>query len=100
MDKNSTKDPMQILDFNETIDHLAKAGGVRWYGHALRKNKNNFMRGASDLRAKGTRKRDRPSKAWLRAVIEQSRKVGPNESDVNNRSRWRLGVNTSSSIMT
>ena len=43
MDKKSTKDPLQMLDLNETVDHLAKANSVRWYGHVLRKDKNNFL---------------------------------------------------------
>ena len=30
MGKKSTKDLMQMLDLNETIDPLAKANGVRW----------------------------------------------------------------------
>ena len=41
----------------------------------------------------------RPKKTWQRAVIEQSGKVGLNESDANNRSRWGFGVNTISNIM-
>ena len=35
------KDLMQILDLNETIDQLEKANSVGWYGHVLRKDKNN-----------------------------------------------------------
>ena len=46
MDKKSTKDLMQILDLNCTIDQLAKAKTVRWYGHVLRKDKNNILRRA------------------------------------------------------
>ena len=41
----------------------------------------------------------RPKKTWLNAVIGQSRKVGLNESDAINHSRWRLGVNAISSMM-
>ena len=44
MDKKSMKDLMQILDLNETMDQLAKDNRVRWYGHVLRKDKNNFLR--------------------------------------------------------
>ena len=94
MDKKLTIDPMQMLDLNETIDQLAKANSVCWDGHVLRKDKNNILRRALDLRVKGTRKRGRQKKTGLRAVVEQSRKVGLNVSDANNRSRWRLGVNT------
>ena len=50
MDKKSTKDLMQMLDLNETINQLEKANSVRWYGHVLRKYKNNFVRMALDLR--------------------------------------------------
>ena len=35
MDKKSTNDLMQMLDLNETMDQLAKANSVRWYGQAL-----------------------------------------------------------------
>ena len=82
-----TKDLMQMLDYKETIDQLAEANSVRWYGHVLRNDKNNFL-GSLDFKVKRTRKRGRPNKTWLIAVIEQSRKVGLNESDTNNRSRW------------
>ena len=85
VDKKSTKDLMQVLDLNETIDQLAKANSVRWYGHVLRKDMNNFLRMALDVKVKGTRKICRPKKTWLKAFVEQSRKVGLNESDTNNR---------------
>ena len=94
MDKKSTKDLMQMLDLNETMDQLVKANSVRWYGHVLKKDKNNFLRMALDLRVKGTKKIGRPKKTWLRAVVERSRNVGLNVIDANNRSRWRLGVNS------
>ena len=29
VDKNSTKDPLRMLDLNETIDQLARANSVR-----------------------------------------------------------------------
>ena len=74
---------MQMLDSGETVEQLAKAKGLRWYGHVLRKEKNNFLRGALDFKAKGTRKRGRPKKTWLKAAMEQSRKVWLNESDAN-----------------
>ena len=56
MDKKVTKDLMQMLDLNETIDQLEKANNVRWYGHVLRKDKNNFLTRALDFKAKGTMK--------------------------------------------
>ena len=46
VDKNMTKDLMQMLDLNETIYQLANINSVRWYGHVLRKDKNNCLRRA------------------------------------------------------
>ena len=65
----------------------------------MRKEKNNFLSRALDFKVKGTMKRGRPKKTWLVTVVEQSRKVGLNVVDASNRSKWRLGVNTISSMM-
>ena len=57
VDRMLTKHPMQMLDMKETIDQLAKAHSVHWHGYALRKDRNNFLKIALDLRVKDTRKR-------------------------------------------
>ena len=44
LDNKLTKYLTQMLELNETIVQLAKAHSVRWYGHVLRKDKNNFLR--------------------------------------------------------
>ena len=46
MNKMSTTDIMQIFNFDEATDQLAKANCVRRYGYVLRKGKNNFIRRA------------------------------------------------------
>ena len=56
MDIKSTKDLMQMLDLNETIDQLAKVNSVRWHGQVLTKDKNHFLRRALDFKVKGTMK--------------------------------------------
>ena len=99
MDKKSTKDLMQMLDLSGTIDQQAKHSSVRCYGHALSKDKNNFLRRALDFKVNGSMRRGRTKETWLRAVIERSKKVGLNEDDANNRSKWRLGVNTISNML-
>ena len=88
MGRKLTEDPMQMLDLNETIDQLANANSVHWYGHVLRKDKNNFLTMALDFKVKLATKRGRSKKTWLKAVVEQSRKDGLNVGDANNHSRW------------
>ena len=99
MDKNSTRDLMQMLDLNKTIEQLSRANSVRWHGNVFRKEKKNLLRGALHLKVIGTSKRGRPMKTWIKVVIEQSRKVGLSDSVANNHSRLRLGVNTIYSMM-
>ena len=99
MDKKSTKDLMLMFDLNETMEQMAKTNSVRWCGHVLRKDTNNFLIRALDFKENGPRKMGRPRKTWLRAVIEQRRKVGLYVCDASNSSRWRLGVNTISCMI-
>ena len=53
---------MDMLGLKETIDQLATANGVRWYGHVLRRNDNNVLRVALDLEVTGKRKQGRPGR--------------------------------------
>ena len=88
-----------MLDLNETIDQLAKANSVLWHGHVLRKDNDNFLRMALDLKVKWTRKSGKPKKSWPKAVVEQSIKICLNDGNANSRSRWKLRVITISSTM-
>ena len=41
----------------ETVDMLAKANGVRWYNHMLRRDDDKVCRVALDLEINGKKKR-------------------------------------------
>ena len=45
-----------MLSLKETIDWLATANGVRWYGHVLRRDDNSVLKVALDLEVSGNRK--------------------------------------------
>ena len=53
---------MDMLGLKETIDRLATANGVRWYGHVLRRDDDSVLRVALNLEVTGKRKRGRPKK--------------------------------------
>ena len=38
MEKKRTQDLMEMLGLKETAVQMAKANGVRWYGHVLRRD--------------------------------------------------------------
>ena len=43
---------MDLANLEETFDRLAKATGVRWYGHVSRSDNNDALR-SSDFEAVG-----------------------------------------------
>ena len=73
----------------ESVDQLAKANGVRWYGHVLRRDGDHALRKALEFNVNEPRKRGRPKKTWKRQVEEEIRKVGLRREDAPNRARWR-----------
>ena len=91
-DKKNTKELMDMLGLGETVDKLAKANGVRWYGHVLRREEDDVLRKALRLTVEGQRRRGRPKKTWKRQVEEEIRKIGMRKKDALNRARWRRGV--------
>ena len=68
----------------ETVVQVAKANGVRWYGHA-------FRRKALEFEVKGDRKRERP-KTWKTQVEKESKRVGLEKKGAMNRRRGRVEV--------
>ena len=56
MEKKGTEDLMEMLGLNETVVQMAKASGVRWYGHVLRKDGGHVLRKALEFEVRGKRK--------------------------------------------
>ena len=52
MEKKRTED----LVVKETVVQVAKANGVRWYGHVLRRDDGHVLKKALELEVKGKRK--------------------------------------------
>ena len=72
VDKKMSRDVMQMVELEETIDQLAKANSVCWHLHVFRKDKSNHLRIALDFRVRNKVK-GRPLKTWIKVVVEQSR---------------------------
>ena len=46
MEKKRTEDLMEMLGLKETVVQMAKANGVRWYEHLLRRDDEHLLRKA------------------------------------------------------
>ena len=53
---------MFILDLKETIDQLAMANSVQWYGHVPMREDGHVLRRALDFEAEVQRKKGRPKR--------------------------------------
>ena len=63
---------IEMLGLKKTVVQMAKANGVRWYEHVLRRDDGHVLRKALEFEEKGKRKRGRPKKtrktAWRRRM--------------------------------
>ena len=75
---------MSLLGLKDTLDGLARASGVRWYEHILRR--------ALDFEVAGRRERGRPNIRWKKQVEEHTNQIELKREDAIDRVKWRNGV--------
>ena len=60
-EKRRSQELMSLLSLKDILDGLARASGVRWYGHVLRRNNADVLRSVLDFEVAGKRGRERPN---------------------------------------
>ena len=56
VDRKNTEELMEMLGLKKTLDRMAKANGVRWYGHVIRKEDDNILKKAMMMEVNRQRK--------------------------------------------
>ena len=46
VDRKNTEELIKMLGLKETLDKMAKANGVRWYGHVVRRDDESILKKA------------------------------------------------------
>ena len=93
-DKKNTKELMERLGLKETIVEVIKRSSLRWMGHVLRRDKDEPVKRVWNLEIAGKRERGRPKMTWKDMVKKESRKIGMDERDAQDRKKWRTGIAT------
>ena len=62
---------------------------LRWYGHVLRKDDDDWVKKCMEHEVEGPRPRGRPKKTWKEVVREDCRARGLDKGDAMDRCRWR-----------
>ena len=89
VDRKNMEELMEMLGLKEMLDGMAKANGVRWYGHVIRREDDNILKKAMMLEVNGQRKQGRPKMTWRRQLEESVKKVGLKIEEAADRTRWR-----------
>ena len=61
IEKRRSQEVMSLVGIKDTLDGLARASGVRWYGHVLRRDNGDVFRRVLDFAVAGRRGRGRPN---------------------------------------
>ena len=73
----------------EKISDVMRCSRLRWMGHVLRKEGNDWVKKSMDMTVEGSRGRGRPKMTWEK-VIERDMKVrGLVRNDAKDRVKWR-----------
>ena len=90
--KKRSRELMSFLGLKDTVDGLARARGVQWYGHILRRDSGDVLKRTLDFEVAGRRGRGRPNMTWKRQVEEHVKQIGLKREDANDRVQCRNGV--------
>jgi len=69
------------LELDDIISVLQQ-NKLRWYGHVLRKEDNDWVKKCMEYEVEGTRPRDRSKKTWREIMEKDCRARGLNREDV------------------
>ena len=61
-----------MLGLKETIDQLAMANSIHWYGHVLNREDGHILIMELDFEAEVQTKKGRPKRTWESQVEEES----------------------------
>ena len=75
-DRKRSKDLMFILSLKETMDQLAMANSVRWYGHVLRRDDGRVLCRVLDFEVENHMMKWKLKRTWKKQVVDESVKIG------------------------
>ena len=90
--ENRSQKLISLLGLKNTLDGLARASGMQWYGHVLRRDNDDDLRRALDFEVAGRRGRGRPNMTWKRQVEKHIYHIGLKREDAIDKVKWRNGV--------
>ena len=79
IEKRRSQELISLLGLIDILDGLARASGIQWYGHVLRR--------ALSFEVAERRERGRPNMTWKRQVEEHTDQIGLKKHDAIDRTK-------------
>ena len=76
----------------ERLGMKIRKGKLRWYGHVMKRDQEHVGRKMMEMEILGKRKRGRPKRRILDVVKEDMGEVSAKETDVENRTVWKMMI--------
>ena len=73
----------------ENLEHRLRKMRLRWFGHVKRRNENNILSRAMELKVEGKRPVGRLKKTWSKIMEKDMRKLNIMEDMTEDRKQWR-----------
>ena len=88
-----TNEELRRLVGVEHITTLTRSGRLRWYGHAIKKGDEDWVKKCMEYRVECRRPVGIPRNTWLDSVEADMAELEINKEDVHDRNKWRRNVN-------
>ena len=62
------RDRKDVVEFTATIALILQQNRLRWYGHVLRKDDDDWVKKCMEYEVEGSRPRGRPKRIWKEVV--------------------------------
>ena len=92
LDRRHSKELMDMLGIKESLDRMARASSIQWYGHVLRKEDKKTI--VEVLKFEVSSSRGRPKQTSKKQVGDEMKKNGLVKEDACNQIKWRGVVKT------
>ena len=79
------------------IGEMLRRARLRWFGHVMRKDDDDWVKRCMNLTVEGTAPRGK-KKTWRKTVNEDMKLKGLKVDDCMNRPRWRKGLRRTMSL--
>ena len=87
----ASKDLLHRLKIR-SVEEEMKTGRLRWYGHVVRRDGDNWLKRTWKMKVEGPTPRGRPKKTWEETISADCRSLGLNVGDALNRDSWRAAI--------